>query len=266
MDISVIIPTFNRARLLIQAIKSVQNQTYKPKEIIVVDDGSTDETKKLVKNLPIKYIFQENRGVSSARNSGIQQAQSDWIAFLDSDDIWDIEKLAHHKSFNENSSKLLCSFTDEKWIRNDKEIQPKAHLQKENPTFENSLRTCKIGTSTFFTHKSLFEDIGYFDESLSACEDYDMWLRILRNHKIAYIDKKLTTKYAGHENQLSFTTPLIDTYRIDALKKHLNSHFSKEVKEELLFKLDILKKGAIKRENQAIIEYCNKKLQSVSNL
>lgn len=247
MDISVIIPTYNRENFVLKAIRSVQNQSVHVNEIIVVDDGSSDATRELLKNEKVTYIFIKNSGVSTARNSGIKKAKNEWIAFLDSDDIWHKDKIKEHISLHVNSPKLKASFTDELWVRNGKTINKKKHLKKEEPTFLNSLRTCKIGTSTFFTHKSIFDEIGLFDESLKVCEDYDLWLRILKNHTIKLIDKELITKQAGHDNQLSFTTPLIDKYRINALQKHINSVYKNEVLKEIDYKSDILEKGAKKR-------------------
>jgi len=238
--ISVIIPTFNRAGFILQAIKSVQNQSVNVDEIIVIDDGSTDETKELLKDEEIVYIYQQNSGVSAARNRGIKEAKHEWLAFLDSDDLWHKNKIEEHISLHVNNPEIKASFTDEKWIRNGKVINKKKHLKKEEPTFLNSLRTCKIGVSTFFVHKSLFDEIGLFDEDLKVCEDYDLWLRILRKHTIKLINKELITKQAGHDNQLSFTTPLIDTYRVKALQKHTDI---KEAMEEIRYKKDILKKG-----------------------
>ncbi len=247
MDISVIIPTYNRANFILKAIRSIQNQSLHVKEIIVVDDGSTDNTKEVLQNEEIKYIYQQNSGVSSARNLGIQKAKYEWLAFLDSDDTWCKDKIKEHVSLHVNSPELKASFSDEIWVRNGKIINKKKHLKKEEPCFLNSLRTCKIGVSTFVVHKSIFEDIGVFDETLKVCEDYDLWLRILRKYEIKLIDKELITKQAGHENQLSFTTPLIDTYRIKALKKHINSEYKKNILEEITYKSDILENGAKKR-------------------
>lgn len=141
------------------------------------------------------------------------------------------------------------------WIRDEKIINPKNHQKKEEPTFLNSLRLCKIGASSFLSHKSLFEKVGLFDEDLVACEDYDLWLRILKLYPIKYLDLKLVNKYAGHENQLSFTTSFIDIFRIKALKKHLLSPYEKEVKEEILYKASILEKGALKHNNQTLQRY-----------
>lgn len=259
MKISVVIPTYNRALFLTRCIQSVLNQTVQADEIIVVDDGSTDDTKKILTQFPISYIYQNNKGVSSARNLGILNAKNDWIAFLDSDDCWDEKKLEFHVNAHQKNNELLASYTNEVWIRNDKRIELKTYQQKEHPTFLNSLHLCKIGASTFFCHKYIFDTIGLFDESLKACEDYDLWLRILEHYPIHFIDKKLTTKYAGHTNQLSFETQLMDTYRIQALEKHLQGIHQKAVIEELILKITILLKGAKKYNNNAIqIEYENK--------
>ena len=247
MQISAIIPTYNRAEFILKAVKSIQNQSLSVGEIIVVDDGSTDNTKELLENENITYIYQENKGVSSARNRGIKEAKYEWLAFLDSDDLWHKNKIEEQVALHVNSPELKASFTDELWVRNNKTINKKKHLQKEEPTFLNSLRTCKIGTSTFFVHKSIFDEAGLFDETLKVCEDYDLWLRILKKHTIKLINKELTTKQAGHENQLSFTTPLIDKYRVIALKKHINSKYKGDILKEIEYKETILKNGAKKR-------------------
>jgi len=247
MNISVIIPTYNRASFILQAIKSVQNQSLHVSEIIVVDDGSTDNTKELLKNEDIIYIYQKNSGVSTARNQGIKEAKHEWIAFLDSDDIWHKNNIEEHVALHVKNPELKASFSDELWIRNGKVVNKKKHLKKEEPTFLNSLRSCKIGASTFFVHKTIFEEIGLFDENLEVCEDYDLWLRILKKYTIKLINKELITKQAGHENQLSFTAPLIDSYRIIALQKHLNSKYEKDVSIEINYKKSILENGAKKR-------------------
>lgn len=260
MKISVIIPTYNRATQVLNAIKSVQEQSYKVDEIIVIDDGSNDQTALLLKDLDIKYYFISNKGVSSARNKGIKEANNTWLSFLDSDDTWHQDKILEHVTLHKQNKELLASYSSEKWIRNNKIIKLKAFQQKEEPSFLNSLRLCKIGVSTFFCHKSIFENIGLFDESLLACEDYDLWLRILYTCEIAFINKELVNKYAGHENQLSFNTKLIDTYRIQALEKHLNSRYKKEVVEELIYKIEILLKGAKKHNNTKILNKYEEKL------
>jgi glycosyltransferase involved in cell wall biosynthesis len=266
MKISVIIPTYNREAFIIRAVNSVLNQSIKVDEIIVVDDGSSDNTKEVLKSSKIRYIKQENLGVSAARNTGIKAAKYEYIAFLDSDDTWHNNKISEHINYHKKNPEVKASYTKEVWIRNNKIISLKKYQEKEEPTFINSLSLCKIGTSTFFSHKSIFDELGFFDENLKVCEDYDLWLRILLNNKIKLIDLELTNKYAGHEEQLSFSTRLIDTYRIKALEKHLKSKFQNEVLEELITKITILLKGAKKHNNIEILNLFTNKLVKYNKL
>lgn len=266
MKISVVIPTYNRANFLSSCLQSVLTQTRSVDEIIVVDDGSNDHTQDVLKEFDIHYVYQTNQGVAHARNVGIQKAKNEWIAFLDSDDLWHRTKIEEHIAFHTHNPHCQASYTDELWVRNGKTIALKTHQQKEQPSFTNSLRLCKIGTSTFFCHKKIFEEVGYFDETLKVCEDYDLWLRILKQFSIYFINQTLTTKQAGHEHQLSFSTKLIDTYRIKALKKHLESSYKREIVEELVYKITILLNGAKKHYNNEIIEEYEKELNYFLNL
>ncbi len=261
MKISVIIPTYNRKDFILEAIKSIQTQTINVDEIIVVDDGSDDGTKDLIKNLDIKYIYQKNSGVSSARNLGIKNAKNSWIAFLDSDDTWNETKCEKQIDFHKNNPDVLISHTNELWVRNNKIINQKKHQQKPSGhCFLENIPSCKIGPSTVFLHKEIFNDVGLFDETLKVCEDYDLWLRVSKKYEIGYLDEQLITKNAGHDNQLSFTTFAIDTYRIEALEKHINSNFKTEVVGELINKCNLLLKGAKKHNNKDIIDKYEAKL------
>ncbi|MCK5294944.1 MAG: glycosyltransferase family 2 protein [Arcobacteraceae bacterium] len=258
MKISVIIPSYNRAEFLPKTIESILNQTVKVNEIIVVDDGSTDNTQEVIKEYDIKYIYQENSGVSSARNAGIKSAVNDWITFLDSDDIWETTKIEKQIEFYKNNKTIKFSYTDELWKFNNKIIKQNKNQQKlQNSTFVDNISLCKIGTSTVFIHKYILDEVGLFDEKLIACEDYDLWLRILRKYKVGYIDEKLITKIAGHKGQLSFETKAQDYYRILALLKHKNSEYKDKVLEEIKKKKEILLKGANKHKNQFFIDFCN---------
>jgi len=259
MKISVIIPTYNRAEFISKAIESVLEQSYKADEIIIIDDGSNDNTKEIVKNYPVKYIYQENKGVSSARNKGIKKAKNEWVCFLDSDDIWEIQKLEKQVFFHKQNPHILFSHTDEKWLFNGKEIRQKPYQQKQNKlTFLDHTQNTFIGCSTVFIHKKIFDTLGMFDESLTACEDYDLWLRILREYELSFIDEKLIQKIAGHKNQLSFDTPLQDQYRIKSLLKHIDSPYSKEIKKEIVKRCEILIKGALKHGNKEVELYYSK--------
>ncbi len=255
MRISVIIPTYNRAYFILDTIKSIQNQTIKPNEIIVVDDGSTDNTKELLEELDITYIYQENQGVSSARNTAIKIASNPWLAFCDSDDIWHNNKLEKQMEYHQQNPDILVSHTDETWKFNDKIIKKKAyHKKPSGDCFIDNLDSCKIGASTLLINKSILEDVGVFDTNLVACEDYDLWLRILDKYKLGLCNEELITKIAGHKGQLSFETPLMDTFRIEALQKHLTGKFKDEVTQELIKKIQIVLKGATKHNNSKILK------------
>ena len=270
MKISVIIPTYNRERLLDKTLQSVLSQTYQADEIIIIDDGSTDGTQKkiekYIENNSIRYIFQENQGVSNARNNGIKIAKNEWICFLDSDDIWDENKLQKQVEFHLQHPKILFSHTDELWVFNDKIIKQKKHqLKPSGHCFEQNIVNTLIGASTVMIHTSVFQDVGYFDETLLACEDYDLWLRIVARYELGLINTKLITKIAGHENQLSFTTKLMDQYRIVALLKHLDSKYKEQILQEIIKRCNILIKGAIKHNNKEIEEkYTKLKLLSTN--
>lgn len=255
--ISVIIPVYNRPAFVKRAIDSVLSQTLIADEIIVVDDGSTDETASVLDSfgVQIKVIRTQNLGVSHARNIGIKEASGEWIAFLDSDDVWEPEKLATQMDYHNNNPYILFSHTEETWIRDDKPVnQKQKHQKPSGRCFEEILEFCTIGPSTVMMHKTLFDKVGYFDESLTVCEDYDLWLRVAKKYEVGLISEALTQKHAGHENQLSFTTPVMDRYRIEALMKHLDHSKAKEV---FLQKLSLVEKGARKHKNMEVLALCD---------
>ena len=243
MDISVVIPTYNRYELLKRAIASLYEQTTPPQEIIVVDDGSTDNTKAIVKDFPeIIYIYQENRGVSVARNAGIQKAKNEWIAFLDSDDEWHSKKLQKQIDFHRKNSDILMSYTDEVWIRNGQKVKiPKKYRKIGEDAFVENLSYCNIAPSSVMLHKKLLDRVGLFDEDLEVCEDYDLWLRIASKEKIALIDEKLINKYAGHDEQLGFRKNM-DRVRIAILQKLIASFDCNKLRKEQLQRECSLKK------------------------
>jgi glycosyltransferase involved in cell wall biosynthesis len=255
MKISVIIPTFNRAEFLDRTILSVLNQSYSAGEIILVDDGSEDNTEDVVKKHGIKYIYKQNAGVSSARNMGIKESKNEWVAFLDSDDQWHIDKLKLQVDFHKQNSDIVFSHTDESWLYNGKiKNKKKIHKKPFGECFLQNIDFCKIGASTAIMHKTIFDDVGLFDESLPVCEDYDMWLRISKKYSIGYIDKELIIKHAGHENQLSFSGFGFDRFRVSALLKHIDGLYADDVKKEIIKKCDILIQGAKKHNNEEIIK------------
>lgn len=224
--ISVIIPTYNRCWILKEAIDSVLSQKFSDIEIIVVDDGSTDATNELLSTYgdQVTSIFQENKGVSAARNVGISIARGDYITFLDSDDMWLTEKLSsQHEFFQSHPDAYICQ-TDEIWIRNGVRVNPKnRHKKPSGMIFEPSLQLCLVSPSAVMIKKSLFDAVGLFNESFPACEDYDLWLRIGLYYPIYLIDKQLVVKRGGHDDQLSRNSGL-DRYRILSIVSILENH------------------------------------------
>ncbi len=223
--VSAIIPTFNRGWILSEAIQSVIDQTYRPMEIIVVDDGSTDNTPSLLNTFgrKIRVITQANRGVSAARNRGIREGRGELIALLDSDDLWTPDKTLRQVAFfNDHPDAMICQ-TQEIWIRNGKRVNPKKkHRKQGGMIFEPSLELCLVSPSAVMMRRSLFDLKGLFDEDLPACEDYDFWLRVSTTHPIHLMDPACTVKRGGHDDQLSGHHSL-DRYRIAAIEKLLET-------------------------------------------
>ncbi len=269
MKISVIIPTYNRRHTLERAIDSVLSQTFKPFEIIIVDDGSEDGTRNWVQEAypSIKYIYQPNNGVSSARNKGIRSSRGSWIALLDSDDEWMPEKLEDQFIFiNENPGSLFCH-TNEIWIRNGVRVnQMKKHKKYGGDIFKYCLDMCRISPSSSLIKKEVFEDVGLFDESLTVCEDYDLWLRITANYTILFLDRPLIKKYGGHADQLSRVPEGIEQYRIQSLEKILSMSILDQdqflsAKDMLIHKLKIYSQGLKKRNRSKEFISIEKKIE-----
>lgn len=223
--VSVVIPTYNRRRRVCEAVDSVLSQTMTHFELIVVDDGSTDETAAALDRYAgrIRLLCQENRGVSAARNRGAACARGKWIAFLDSDDLWRPEKLAVQTAFFGRRPEARICQTEEIWIRNGVRVNPgRRHRKPSGDIFLPSLALCLVSPSAVMLETSLFRETGGFDESLTAAEDYDLWLRIGARHPVFLIDDPLVIKHGGHPDQLS-KTPGIDRFRIRALEKLLQN-------------------------------------------
>ncbi|MFQ6617554.1 MAG: glycosyltransferase [Fidelibacterota bacterium] len=271
-SISVIIPTFNRLPLLKEAVESVLNQTYKLYELIVVDDGSTDGTAEYIKSLRVhvKYYFQENRGVSEARNRGIQMTGGEYICFLDSDDYWLRDKLSVQIDFfRKNPDYRICQ-TEEIWIRRGRRVNPtKRHRKCGGWIFQQCIPLCIVSPSAVMIHRSVFREVGGFDPDLPVCEDYDLWLRVSLRYPIGLIEKALIVKRGGHANQLSKQYWGMDRFRVKALEKLLeHEDLNREqhilVLEEIIKKLRILRDGSRKRGNEQRTELFQKKLELYS--
>jgi len=224
--VSVIIPTYNRGWIVQEAIESVLAQDYRDFELIVVDDGSTDDTDDILNSYrgDIMVFRQKNQGVSAARNRGLSEASGRFIAFLDSDDLWLPQKLFRQvEFFNKNPDAQICQ-TEETWIRKGVRVNPKQrHKKPWGMIFEPSLALCLVSPSAVMIRRSLFEKVGGFDEALPACEDYDLWLRISCRYPVYLIETPLIIKRGGHNDQLSASSGL-DKFRIKSLNKLIESN------------------------------------------
>ncbi len=268
--VSVIIPTYNRAWVISAAIDSVLSQDYPNFELIVIDDGSTDNTRAVLNNYDekINIIYQENRGVSAARNAGILQSNGEYIAFLDSDDLWEDKKLSCQINFFiENPDALICQ-TEEIWVRNGKRVNPKVkHKKPSGMIYEQSLHLCLVSPSAVMIKRRLFDQVGLFDENLLSCEDYDLWLRISIKNPIYLTPEPLVIKNGGHHDQLS-AVPGLDKYRIVSLQKllldkRLPVKYREKTLTVLQTKCEIYASGCIKRRRFEEAEYYREILNSV---
>ncbi len=259
--VSVIIPTYNRARHLDKALSSVAKQTKLPQQVIVIDDGSTDDTAILLKQKypGVHYIYQQNSGVSAARNAGIRHlidqhiSDSHWVALLDSDDEWLPNKLERQLEFWSNKPQHRLIHCDEIWIRNGRRVNPmKKHQKHGGQIFHHCLPLCAISPSAVLIQLGLLKETGLFDEDLPACEDYDLWLRICHREPVLFLNEQLVIKQGGHDDQLSKKYWGMDRFRVIALincleKEKLSTDKRQATSATLSQKLDILLQGAIKR-------------------
>lgn len=201
--VSVIIPTYNRARYVIEALESVLNQTYQNLEVIIVDDGSTDKTREVLGPYlvddRITYIYKENGGPASARNFGLTNSTGEYIAFLDSDDLWLPEKIFYQVECFKTHGDVGIVFTDA--LAFGEKLGPVDAARAEfrfryhDPSFKLLLWGNFMPTPTVMLRRACIEKVGLFDESPDlriGGEDYVLWLRIARVFKIGHLNKILT--------------------------------------------------------------------------
>ncbi len=255
-EVSIIMPTYNRSQKVVRAVESVLDQSFRDFEIIVVDDGSTDDTcQSLAKfGSSITYIrCPLNRGVSAARNAGVRTASAPWIAFLDSDDYWLRDKLGVQMEFLRRNPEWVACQTEEIWIRRGRRVNPRRkHKKPSGDIFKRSLALCLVSPSSVVVSRELFDEIGLFDETLQAAEDYDLWLRISCRYPIYLIERELVVKEGGHEDQLSRRFTGMDRFRIRSIVNLINSGVlspgqTAAALEELSVKCRIFGSGCIRR-------------------
>jgi glycosyltransferase involved in cell wall biosynthesis len=251
--ISVIIPTYNRASFLRDAITSVLNQDFFRRpgpdhsfELIVIDDGSNDETRTVVDSFgePVVYRYQVHQGVSSARNLGLKLSSGDPVCFLDSDDLWKKEKIGVQMSFFKSFSEAKVCYTEETWIRRGVRLNPgKKHQKYSGWIFDKVLPLCLLSLSSCLFRREVFETVGTFDESLPVCEDYDLGIRLALRYPVYLIRAPLIIKRGGHPDQLSQTYWGMDRFRVKALEKALSLGLT--LAQERLVKAEIVKKSRV---------------------
>jgi glycosyltransferase involved in cell wall biosynthesis len=253
--VSVVIPTYNRAEFVRGAIASVLRQDCPDIELIVVDDGSRDGTAAVVSGFgsAVHYLWQENHGVSAARNRGVAASTGDLIAFLDSDDLWLPRKVSAQVAYFAAHANAQACHTDEIWIRRGVRVnERRIHRKHGGWQFLASLPRCLISPSAIMMRRALWDRLGGFDESLPACEDYDLWLRLTAVAPVGFLPERFVVKRGGHADQLSRRTPMLDRYRIKALEKVLAMPLPAEHRQAVLghlaAKCRIVAQGARKRQ------------------
>ena len=259
-QVDVIIPTYNRIQLTYEAIESVLQQTYNNLNIIVVEDGSRKfrliAQKISVNDNRVRYVtLFKNRGVSYSRNLGVSLGNGEFIAFLDSDDLWHREKITEQVNFLNENQNIHWVHCDETWNNKGKLIKQKKEHRKEAGIFTaRSLKRCLISPSSVVFRRSFWEQKkAWFLNHFRVAEDYELWLRLNFENPIGFISKPLVIKRAGEWPQLSQTIE-IDRYRVLALHRFYRMYSKKSsfytIKDhwrtEVFHKIKILKKGAMK--------------------
>jgi len=263
--VSVIIPTYNRKTLVLEAVESVLQGTFRDFELIVVDDGSTDGTLETLSQRgftvsPLFLISLPHTGLPGlVRNRGARIARGTYLAFLDADDLWLPQKLElqlkAHREASARGQRYRISHTRELWVRQGKIVsQRKQKHRREGDVFRDALKKCILGPSTVMMEKSLFLEVGGFREDLKIAEDYELWVRITSWEPVLYLGQPLTVKRGGSPDQLSQTYPYIEPFRLKALKDLVDRGFflhredrQKEALEELVRKCLIHAEGCRKR-------------------
>lgn len=249
--ISVIIPTHNRLAFLKESVGSVVNQDYFRRnpgawELLVVDDGSTDGTGEWLRTCegPVRCLRQPHSGVSAARNLGLEAARGELIAFLDSDDLWEKNKISSQVNLLDTIPGAAVCYTEEIWIRRGVRVNPRnKHRKYSGWIFDKVLPLCLLSLSSAIFRREVFDTVGVFDPSLPVCEDYDLGIRIAHRYPFYLIDKPLIVKRGGHPDQLSHRYWGMDRYRVKALCRALTLELSAE--QDRLVRLEIEKKCRI---------------------
>jgi glycosyltransferase involved in cell wall biosynthesis len=224
--VAAIVPAYNAAALLPRSIESILSQTVPVTEVIVVDDGSTDETRQVAESFgpPVKCISQPNAGLAGARNSGIRAATSEWIALLDADDRWLPNKIEQQLNAAARHPECVLLYSDATVVLPDGSIA--GHfLTDKGPisgwVFDRLLASCFMLPSTVMVRRKVLLDAGLFNESFRRVEDYELWLRLAREHQFYMVPDSLTL-YERQPDSLSRNVAAMLMAQIEVLEPLLN--------------------------------------------
>ncbi len=236
--VSVIIPAYNADKFIAEALDSVFTQTYRPIEVIVIDDGSTDKTAEIVRNYQsdkhdsLVYIYQKNSGPSAARNAGIRKSNGKYITFLDADDLWTDGKLQKQIKLMETHRDVVLMFGDVRRFSESNGTADSMFVRKGitkeffgdsfyvKDAYRKLLMRNYIPTGTVIIKRKYFQNEVIFDENLRCVEDWDLWLRIAMNGTIAYSTDVWEFK-RDHEKNVSHSDEVMLLGGIEVLKKHI---------------------------------------------
>ncbi|MCC6766275.1 MAG: glycosyltransferase family 2 protein [Deltaproteobacteria bacterium] len=225
--VAVVIPVRDRAAMVVEAVRSVRAQTWRDHALVVVDDGSTDGSADAAEvalaGAPAgsRVLRRAHAGVAAARNTGAASVDSAWIAFLDSDDLWEPGKLAAQMTWLAAHPSHRIAQTGERWVDRGRHRNPRAWHRKEEHIFPRCLERCLVSPSAVVIRRDLYEALGGFDPSFPVCEDYELWLRVALREPVGLVDAPLVVKRGGHADQLSRSTWGLDRWRVAALAKLL---------------------------------------------
>ncbi len=235
-QVSIIIPTFNSAHYVVEAVASAMSQTFRDFEVLVIDDGSTDDTASALQDAAqgaahevsgrrngshnLRYIHQANAGVSAARNRGIAEARGRYVAFLDADDTWLDNKLERQlKALADHGGRYRASYTAYVTVSADMTSLGVHRPEPDARLAELLTRGNIVGTpSTVVAERSLFPVAGGFDRELSQCADWDMWVRLASLTEFLYVDEPLV-RYRQHGGNMSKNVPLLEKDSVRVLEK-----------------------------------------------
>jgi glycosyltransferase involved in cell wall biosynthesis len=220
--VSVVIPAYNAGAFLPAALASALSQSVSPLEVIVVDDGSTDDTPDIVRRAgpSVRYLRHDRRGVAEARNRGIRESAGDWVALLDADDVWQPTKLARQLDALGRTPGASACHTAFAVVDGQGRKLSVVRRGPEPPTAEGLLmRGNRIGTpSTVICDRGVLLEAGGFDPSLSQCADWDLWIRLATRTTFAYVDEPQVA-WRRHEGNMSRDVELLERDSVRVIEK-----------------------------------------------